>query len=298
MASPQSEAIRQMLLEQKKAMKKGPPFSIEKQRKQLDSLGQSVPLDSDVTVEQTRIAGIYGEWISNPNSLSDRVLFYLHGGAYCLGSCSSHRGLVSRLARACESRALLIEYRLAPEHPFPAALEDSTAVYRELIRAGVRPENMVIGGDSAGGGLTVATLLALRDGGDPLPAAAVLLSPWTDLEGTGESMKTRADVEPWLDPDKISEVAKLYLRDLDPRHPHVSPIYADLHDLPPILVHVGNDECLLDDSVRLVERARNDGVETEFKIWEEMWHVFHAFPIPEALQAIKEIGSFVRSRLP
>lgn len=298
MASPQSEAIRQMLLEQKKAMKKGPPFSIEKQRKQLDSLGQFVPLDSDVTVEQTRIAGIYGEWISNPNSRSDRVLFYLHGGAYCFGSCSSHRGLVSRLARACESRALLIEYRLAPEHPFPAALEDSTAVYRELIRAGVRPENLVIGGDSAGGGLTVATLLALRDGGDPLPAAAVLLSPWTDLEGTGESMKTRADVEPWLDPDKISEVAKLYLRDLDPRHPHVSPIYADLHDLPPILVHVGNDECLLDDSVRLVERARNDGVETEFKIWEEMWHVFHAFPIPEALQAIKEIGSFVRSRLP
>lgn len=298
MASPQSEAIRQMLREQKDAAKKGPPPSIEEQRKQLDYLGSFVPLESDVTVERTQIAGVRGEWISTPNARSDQVLFYLHGGAYCLGSCDSHRGLASRLARACESRALVIEYRLAPEHPFPAALEDSTAVYRELVRSGVRPENMVIGGDSAGGGLTMATLLTLRDAGDPLPAAAVLLSPWTDMEGTGESMKTRADVEPWLDPDKNHQVAKLYLRDLDPRHPLVSPIYADLHGLPPMLVHVGDDECLLDDSVRLVERVRNAGVETKFKIWDEMWHVFHGFPIPEAQQAIEEIGAFVRTRLP
>ena len=144
----------------------------------------------------------------------------------------------------------------------------------------------------------MATLLTLRDEGDPLPASAVLLSPWTDLEGTGESMKTRADVEPWLDPEKSHQVAKLYLRDLDPRHPLVSPIYADLRGLPPMLVHVGNDECLLDDSVRLVERAKKAGVETEFKIWDEMWHVFHGFPIPEAQQAIEEIGAFVRARLP
>ncbi|MEW9033463.1 MAG: alpha/beta hydrolase [Planifilum fimeticola] len=297
MASPQSEAIRQMLREQKEAAKKGSP-SIEEQRRQLDYLGSFSPVESDVTVEKTRIAGVRGEWISAPNARKDRVLFYLHGGAYCLGSCDSHRGLASRLARACESRALVIEYRLAPEHPFPAALEDSTAVYRELIRSGVRPENMVIGGDSAGGGLTMATLLTLRDEGDPLPASAVLLSPWTDLEGTGESMKTRADVEPWLDPEKSHQVAKLYLRDLDPRHPLVSPIYADLRGLPPMLVHVGNDECLLDDSVRLVERAKKAGVETEFKIWDEMWHVFHGFPIPEARQAIEEIGAFVRARLP
>lgn len=297
MASPQSEAIRQMLREQKEAAKKGSP-SIEEQRRQLDYLGSFSPVESDVTVEKTRIARVRGEWISAPNARKDRVLFYLHGGAYCLGSCDSHRGLASRLARACESRALVIEYRLAPEHPFPAALEDSTAVYRELIRSGVRPENMVIGGDSAGGGLTMATLLTLRDEGDPLPASAVLLSPWTDLEGTGESMKTRADVEPWLDPEKSHQVAKLYLRDLDPRHPLVSPIYADLRGLPPMLVHVGNDECLLDDSVRLVERAKKAGVETEFKIWDEMWHVFHGFPIPEARQAIEEIGAFVRARLP
>jgi monoterpene epsilon-lactone hydrolase len=297
MASPQSEAIRQMLREQKEAPKKE-ALSIEEQRRQLDYLGSFSPVESDVTVEKTRIAGVRGEWISAPNARKDRVLFYLHGGAYCLGSCDSHRGLASRLARACESRALVIEYRLAPEHPFPAALEDSTAVYRELIRSGVRPENMVIGGDSAGGGLTMATLLALRDEGDPLPAAAVLISPWTDLEGTGESMKARADVDPWLDPEKSQQVAKLYLRDLDPRHPLVSPIYADLRGLPPMLVHVGNDECLLDDSVRLVERAKGAGVETEFKIWDEMWHVFHGFPIPEARQAIEEIGAFVRARLP
>ncbi len=138
MASPQSEAIRQMLREQKEAAKKGAP-SIEEQRRQLDYLGGFSPLESDVTVEKTRIAGVPGEWISTPDARKDRVLFYLHGGAYCFGSCDSHRGLVSRLARACGSRALLIEYRLAPEHPFPAALEDSTAAYRELIRSGVRP---------------------------------------------------------------------------------------------------------------------------------------------------------------
>jgi monoterpene epsilon-lactone hydrolase len=298
MASPQSESIRQMLLEQKEAAKKGPTLSIEEQRKQLDALGRFVPLDPDVTVEKTRIAGVPGEWIATPNVRDGRVLFYLHGGAYCLGSCDSHRGLASRLARACESRTLLIEYRLAPEHPFPAALEDATAVYRELIRSGVRPENLVIAGDSAGGGLTMATLISLRDGGDPLPAATVLLSPWTDLAGTGESMRTRAEVEAWIDPDKSHKVAKLYIRDLDPRHPLVSPLYADLHDLPPMLVHVGNDECLLDDSVRLVERAKNAGVEAEIKIWDEMWHVFHAFPIPEAMEAIEEIGAFVRPRLP
>lgn len=297
MASPQSEAIRQMLREQKEAAKKGAP-SIEEQRRQLDYLGGFSPLESDVTVEKTRIAGVPGEWISTPDARKDRVLFYLHGGAYCFGSCDSHRGLVSRLARACGSRALLIEYRLAPEHPFPAALEDSTAAFRELIRSGVRPENLVIAGDSAGGGLTMATLLTLRDEGDPLPSAAVLLSPWTDLEGTGESMKTKADVEPWLDPEKSHLLAKLYLGDLDPRHPLVSPIHADLNNLPPLLVHVGSDECLLDDSVRLVERAKSAGVETEFKIWDEMWHVFHGFPIPEAQQAIEEIGAFVRARLP
>lgn len=297
MASPQSESIRQMLREQKEAAKKGSP-SIEEQRKQLDYLGSFSPVESDVAVEKTRIAGVRGEWISTPNARRDRALFYLHGGAYCLGSCDSHRGLASRLARACESRALVIEYRLAPEHPFPAALEDSTAVYRELVKAGIRPENMVIAGDSAGGGLTLATLLTLRDEGDPLPAAAVLLSPWTDLEGSGESMKTKADVDPWLDPEKSHQVAKLYIGDLDPRHPLVSPIYADLRGLPPMLVHVGSDECLLDDSVRLVDRAKGAGVETTFKIWDEMWHVFHGFPIPEARQAIEEIGAFVRARLP
>jgi monoterpene epsilon-lactone hydrolase len=298
MASPQSQAIRQMLLQQREAARKAPPPSIEVQRRNLDAMGRLVPLAPDVQVERIEVAGLPAEWIRTPNARADRVLLYLHGGAYYLGSCESHRSLAARLARASAARVLLIEYRLAPEHRFPAAVEDAVAVYRALLAGGIQPGRIVIGGDSAGGGLTAATLVSLRDAGDPLPAGAVLLSPWTDLEGTGESMETRAPFDPWLDPEGIRRAPAIYLGDGDRRHPLASPLYADLHGLPPLLVHVGRDECLLDDSVRFVEKAKASGVNASLHIWEDMWHVFQSFAIPEADEAIGEIGAFVQRMVP
>lgn len=299
MSSPAAQAVRQLLLKQKTAMQSGVEISIEAQRQQLEQLSSMAPLDPDVNVEPTTIAGIHGEWVFAPNASEQKVFLYLHGGAYYMGSCISHRDLAARLSKASDARVLVIEYRLAPEHAFPAAIEDAVSVYRELVSSGTSPNNIVIGGDSAGGGLTMATLLKLRDEQVSLPAAAVLLSPWTDLEGTGESMVTRAERDPWLDPAGIRQVPALYLQGADPKDPLASPIHADLGGLPPLLVHVGDDECLLDDSVRLVDRAKSAGVNVEFKIWDGMWHVFQSFAaqVPEGQQAIDEIGAYVKSRI-
>jgi len=172
-----------------------------------------------------------------------------------MGAPKNARDLTARLVRATGARALVVDYRLAPEHPFPAAIEDATAAYRWLLASGITSDQIGIGGDSAGGGLTMTTLLTLRDAGDPLPAAALLLSPHTDLAGTGASLQTRAEFDPWLSPELVVAEPRHYLAGTDPRHPLVSPIYADLHGLPPVLILVGHDECLLDDSVRLAPRS-------------------------------------------
>lgn len=299
MPSAESQAVRQMLTQLRAKAESGEPASIEQQRRDLDAMSNLSPVAEDVSVEQTTIAGRPAEWLSAPGAMADRVFLYLHGGAYYMGSCTSHRDLAARLSRACGMRALVVEYRLAPEHPYPAAIEDAVAAYRALVDSGYAPSQIVIGGDSAGGGLTVATLLSLRDAGDVLPRAAVLLSPWTDLEGTGESMETRSAHDPWLSAEGVRAITGLYIGDLDPRTPLVSPIYADLHGLPPTLVHVGHDEVLLDDSRRLVDRLQVAGVDVTFKIWEGMWHVFQSFAsqVPEGRQAIDEIGDFVKSHL-
>ncbi|MEH7438779.1 alpha/beta hydrolase [Neobacillus drentensis] len=291
MASQESLLVRQYL--QMSKANQSPDANIETARQGLEALSALTPVAQDITVEKVEIEGIAAEWVTAPNAVEDRVFLYLHGGAYIMGSCNTHRYLASKLSRSTAARVLVPEYRLAPEHPFPAAIEDAVSVYRWLLNSGVSSKNIVIGGDSAGGGLTLAILLSLKDAGDPLPALAVLLSPWTDMEGTGESMVTRAEVDPWLSPDATRLTPALYIRDLDPRHPLVSPIYADLTGLPSLLVHVGNDEILLSDAARLVDRARAAGVEVSFKVWDDMWHVFQTFAIPEGQQAIDEIGEFV-----
>ncbi|WML55930.1 alpha/beta hydrolase [Neobacillus sp. PS2-9] len=291
MASQESLLVRQYL--QMSKANQSPEANIETARQGLEALSALTPVAQDITVEKVEIEGIAAEWVTAPNAVEDRVFLYLHGGAYIMGSCNTHRYLASKLSRSTAARVLVPEYRLAPEHPFPAAIEDAVSVYRWLLNSGVSSKNIVIGGDSAGGGLTLATLLSLKDAGDPLPALAVLLSPWTDMEGTGESMVTRAEVDPWLSPDATRLTPALYIRDLDPRHPLVSPIYADLTGLPSLLVHVGNDEILLSDAARLVDRARAAGVEVSFKVWDDMWHVFQTFAIPEGQQAIDEIGEFI-----
>lgn len=297
MPESEYENIRAYLL----TLKNAPPAPLPEQRANLDVLlenyaGHAIPLLTGTHVEKVVAGGVPGEWISFADSDPDRVLLYLHGGAYCLGSCDSHRDLVARICAASGVRALLIEYRLAPEHVFPAAVEDALSAYHWLLTNGTRPEHIVVAGDSAGGGLTLALLAALRDKGDPLPAGAACLSPWTDVEGTVESRTTRAEIDPWISADAINFVATLYSGEEDVRHPLISPLYADPHSFPPLLIHVGSDEILHDDSTRFAEQAQAAGVAVQLHIWEGMWHVFQAFAyvLPDGQQAIEEIGDFIR----
>jgi acetyl esterase/lipase len=286
----------QMIVEALRARPDSAELSIQDQRAAFQELTSQFQPAQDVRCEPVDAGGIPAEWITTPEAGHERAIYYLHGGGYVMGSIGTHRDMISRLSRAVRARALAIDYRLAPENPFPAAVEDSTSAYRWLISTGVDPARLVIAGDSAGGGLTMATLVALRDAGDPLPAAAVCLSPWVDLEGVGESMTTRAEVDPMVQRESLLQSAKAYLRDAAPRTPLAAPLYANLAGLPPLLIQVGTAETLLDDSTRLAERARAAGVEVILELWDDMIHVwqFCAAMLPEGQQAIDRIGEFVR----
>ncbi len=269
-------------------------------RATIEAAAAIIPTPTDLRSEPVDAGGVPAEWISATGADDSRFIFYLHGGGYVIGSINTHREMVSRIARAANARALAINYRLAPEHPFPAAVEDATASYRWLLSQGIPPDRIVVAGDSAGGGLTLATLLALRDAGDPLPAAAVCISPWTDLAITGESRDTKAAVDPMIKKEMEVENAKMYLGGTDARDPLASPLYADFAGLPHLLIQVGTSETLLDDSTRVAERAKAAGVDVTLEQWEDMIHVWHAFGfvLPEAQQAIDRIGGFVREHVP
>jgi monoterpene epsilon-lactone hydrolase len=262
------------------------------------SSGVSAP-PAGTTVEPANAGGVPAEWLVPAGVSADRVLVYFHGGAYQLGSPATLRHLVGLLATGARARSLSVDYRLAPEHPFPAAVEDAVTAYRWLLAGGTNPAHVAFAGDSAGGGLSLAALVALRDAGDALPAAAAVMSPWTDLALTGESLRTRAAVDVLLKPDGIQETADVYLAGQDPRHPYASPLYADLTGLPPLLIHVGDAEVILDDSVRLAARARAAGVAVELAVWEEMPHVWHAFAglLPEADRAVEQLAVWLRDHL-
>jgi epsilon-lactone hydrolase len=269
-------------------------------RERFDQFGKRYRVLEGTSVEPVDIDSLYSEWIIPPDAMPQRTILYLHGGGYEVGSCASHRALVSYIAKACQAQTLLPDYRLAPEHPFPAALDDAITVYHWLLSREHTPENLVIMGDSAGGGLALATLLSLRDHGTPLPAATVLLAPWTDLALTGESMKTCAHTELVLRVGIIEGMASKYCGNHDPRQPLISPLYADLHGLPPMLIQVGDCEILLNDSTRLAERAQATGVAATIKVWPGMWHLFHwavLNDLSESKQAIAEIAAFVGAHL-
>ncbi|MGH2586201.1 MAG: alpha/beta hydrolase [Dehalococcoidia bacterium] len=269
--------------------------TLEEMRAGFEAMGQPAP--ADVRCEPVDAGGVPAEWIVPPNADDDRVILYLHGGGYVIGSIDTHREMIARIARAAGCRSLALDYRLAPEHPFPAAVDDAVAGYHWLLAAGFRPERIIIAGDSAGGGLTLATLVALLDGGDPLPATAVCLSPWVDLEGIGESMTGKADVDPMVQQPGLLQMAQWYLGGADPRTPLAAPLYAGLTGLPPLLIQVGTSETLLDDATRFTDRARDAGVDVTLEPWEEMIHVWQLFPtLPEAHQAVERIGGFVRER--
>lgn len=270
---------------------------VHKIRKRLDFIGRFLMRAFGVRVERTTVAGLYAEWLRPRHAPDDRVLLFLHGGAYLIGSCRSHGQMVSHIARAAGVNALVPEYRLAPEHKFPAAVEDCVAVYRELIASGIKSENIVIAGDSAGGGLTVATLLSLRDAGDPLPAAAVLLSPFLDVTSSGESARTRADQDPWFRVSDMELVVRNYCSADELENPLVSPVFANVDGFPPVLIQVGDDEILLSDSTRFADKLKAAGSKVELEIWPEMWHVFQLFvgKMPEARLAINKIGAYLRA---
>lgn len=262
----------------------------------MDRRGASLlPMANGMLATKVDAYGVPAEWIDVDGTRSGRAFLYLHGGGYYLGSCDSHRGLASHLAKESLSRVLLPEYRLAPENPFPAGLMDARATYRFLLAQGYSPNQIIIGGESSGGGLTLALLQTLRDEGMPMPAGAVLLSPWTDLLGTGESVIKRARRDPWLRPPGIEIVADRYRGGTPTSHPLVSPLYADLRGFPPLLLHVGDDEILLDDATRVAAKAQEAGTEATLKVWPKLWHAFHAFYpwVPEAKQAHREIGAWV-----
>ena len=269
--------------------------TIEEMRANLEAVTLLFPLAKDIECEPVDVGGIPGEWIIAPGGEENRIILYLHGGGYVMGSINTHREMVSHISRAAKARILIIDYRLAPEYPFPAAVEDSTAAYRWLLKQGIDPGRIVIAGDSAGGGLTVATLVALRDEGGPLPAAAVCLSPWVDMEAIGQSMTTKAEEDPMVQREAIIRMGEAYLGGADARTPLAAPLYADLTGLPPILIQVGTSETLLDDATRLAERAKEAGVDITLEPWEEMIHVwqFYASMVPEAKKAVKDIGNFI-----
>jgi phosphinothricin tripeptide acetyl hydrolase len=268
-------------------------------RETYDQLGQQFPLPDGVSVATTDAGGVNVEWANAQNARTDAVILYLHGGGYVIGSPTSHRHLVAALSQAAGVSALAVDYRLSPEHPFPAAVDDAARAYQWLLQSGVAPSHIVIAGDSCGGGLTVATLLALRDRGLPLPAAGVCISSWVDLTITAESYTTRADVEPIITRESVTAWAQCYLQGQDARTPLASPLFADLTGLPPLLIQVGTDEVLLDDSTRLAERAKAAGVDATLEVWDEMIHVWHYFypMLREGREAIARIGDFIRLQL-
>ena len=253
-----------------------------------------------VHVTPVNADGVSAAWIVPSEAVTERVILYAHGGSYNSGSITSHIPLTSNIALAAKARLLAIDYRLAPEHPFPAALEDALSAYRWLLAEGIPPRQIAVAGDSAGGGLALALLLALRDGELPLPACAACLSPWTDLTCSGESWAKNARADFMLKRIPTVKSAQIYLGSTDPRTPLASPLFGDLTNLPPILMQVGSNEIILSDSTQFAEKARSAGVDVTLDVWKDMQHEWQyaASLLPEGRQAIARIGKFVSQHCP
>ena len=274
------------------------PANIVASRARMERLGDRAALRPPLTRRVDELGGVFTEW-TRVGGRARGVILYCHGGGYIVGSPRAYRGLAGRLAALTQCDVAVIDYRLAPEHVYPAAPDDALAAYRALLARGIDPASIVFAGDSAGGNLALVTLLRARDRGMPLPSAAALLSPWTDLTGSGASIRANAKLDPMLPANRIEDAARLYSPTVDLGHPDVSPLFGEFHGLPPLSVHVGTTEILLDDSRRLAERARRHGVEVELKTWHRMPHVFPMFAdvLPEGRRALDEIGAFIDARL-
>lgn len=295
-----SEKSKQLRLWLTKTLKNAPPPASIQQARAIVEFGASrAVLPTGTTVEPVTAGAVQAEWVRAENVATDRVIMYLHGGGFSKCSCNTARMTVAQISAATGCSVLSVEYRLAPENPFPAALEDALAAYRWLLEQGYAPQKLVLMGDSSGGGLAVSTLVSLKADGDRLPCAAMLLSPWVDLSCSGESIASRAEIDPWMTEQECRACAEMYAPGADLKTPLISPLYADLQGLPPLLIHVGTDEILLDDSQRLAVKAREAGVEVTLHVQEGMWHVWHYFAphLPEGVEAIGQVGDYVRSSM-
>ena len=270
--------------------------TLDEMRAQFDDMAS--PVADDVDVKAVDAAGVPCELHTPPGADTSRIIMYVHGGGYVIGSLSSHRAVVAELARAAGCQALAVDYRLAPENVYPAAVDDSICAYLWLLSNGYSADKIVIAGDSAGGGLTVGTLVGLREGKHPLPAAGVCISPWADLEATGETYQSRKDIDPMVSYDLIAPMGKVYIGGGDIQSPTASPIHADLTGLPPLLIQVGSAETLYSDSETLTKNAKAAGVEVILEEWQDMIHVWHLFfpQLTDGRKAISRIGEYVKEK--
>lgn len=275
------------------------PSSLAERRQRLDLVAAADPIAPDIQFKPQMIGMLEAEWSLAPGSDTTKTLLFFHGGGYCSGSIQSHRRMVAETGRAARVRTLALGYRLAPESPFPAALDDGLAAFEFLLAQGIPAASIAIGGDSAGGGLTLATMIRLREAGKPLPGCAWLVSPWVDLEMTGASMDEKDAVDPLIHRDYLEELADAYLGGTSAREPLASPLHADLAGLPPILIQVGSAETLLDDAVRIARRLGAVNVATSLEIWPHMIHAWHlwAARLISGRMAIASAGAFINERL-
>jgi monoterpene epsilon-lactone hydrolase len=291
MSDPEIIALREQIAARPR------PTDIGERRRGFDMFAETFAVAPDVTVEEVSAGGVPAEWTTTPGADRNSAVLFVHGGGYVIGSLDSHRHLVSEIGRACGARGLALDYRLAPEHRFPAPVQDTVAAYRWLLESGIKPQRICLAGDSAGGGLVVAAMLAIRDAGLPQPACGWCISPWADLACTGASMQDNAERDPSVQKPGVLEFAGIYLGAADPRAPLASPIYADLHGLPPLLIQVGSVETLFDDALTLARVAGLADVTVDLQIWPEMVHVWHLFHpmLGAGRRAIAAGGAFVRS---
>jgi monoterpene epsilon-lactone hydrolase len=292
MISPEARAERDRLFAERK-----PDRPLEQRRREWEADARLAVLPKGARFSPEVAGGIKCEWMEMPRVARERVFLFFHGGGYNAGSPRTHRLLAANLSRATHMRLLLPDYRLAPENPFPAGVKDALLVYQWLLNQGYSDKNILVGGDSAGGGLTLSMLLALKAAGAPTPRAAILLAPWTDLTVSSSSYEKLRKFDPIITRERLREAGLMYAGKRDPADPLLSPLFSDPAGLPDLLIHAGGDEVMLDDSRKFAERAKAAGVPVSFKIFDGMWHVFHTAgtDVPEARQAIDEIGGFVRS---
>lgn len=283
--------VRQML----KSLIGGPDTPFMERRIQAEKFAAAFVKPPGITFESSTLDGVPVEWIIPDQAHPSHIFFHLHGGGYVLGDAAGSRAFTCEFARLARCRVVSVDYRLAPENPFPAAVQDAVTAYSALLALGAEPNEIAIGGESAGGGLAVATLVAARDRNLPMPAALIAISPWADMRCESASFATKAEVDPLLTRRSLKEMADAYLQGANPADGLASPLLANLTDLPPMLIHVGSDEVLLDDAKGLADAANESNVDAQLEVWPDMihvWHMFHAM-LPEGAQATDELAAFV-----